>query len=202
MTVPTTYPTAAASIVDQAVILMEKSPPSRFGDDSPEAQDAARHYPEALRSCLEACDWSFASRTVLLNRIAALPEGMIATSDFPYLFALPDDHLVPRQVGDRSTRWQVEDIYLRADDAGPLHLRYTRVIDNERQVSARFRLAVAAELAVRLSPRWLGTATKVEGLIGQAEVSLRRAMAADKANASQVTWRGDEPQDWVSGIAR
>lgn len=201
MPTPTTYPAAAAAIVDQAFILMEKAPPSSFGDDTPEAQDAGVHYPEVLQSALEACDWSFASAFVMQPE-AVLPSDMTADPDLPYLYSLPGDCLRLREVGQRRTIWRVDGIFLRADEPGPLRLRYTRKIVNEMHLPAGFRLALAADLAARLSPRWLGTAAKVDALTRLADQRLREAMRTDRAMGSQQTWRGDAPADWASEIAR
>lgn len=201
MTGETRYPKAAAAIVDQAFILMEKSPPSSFGDDTPEAEDASRHYPEALSTCLEACDWSFASRVVDLPE-AELPALLAPDRDLPFIYSLPADCVKVREVGDRHTRWRVDEIWLRTSDRGPIRLRYTRRIENEKHTSARFRVALATELASRLAPRWLGTASKVEGLVNLAELRLKKAMAEDRVAGSQQTWHGGSSDLWSEGIRR
>lgn len=201
MPTPTTYPAAAAAIVDQAFILMEKAPPASFADETPEAQDAGRHYPEALRTCLEYCDWSFASRYVSLPEIV-LPGGMASDPRMPHLYALPADCLKAREVGDRSTRWRIDGLHIRADVPGPLALRYTGAISNEQQLPAAFRLALAADLAARLAPRWLGTASKVDLLWRMAEDRLRKAARDDRATGSQATWHGEDASDWTQDIRR
>lgn len=202
MTTPTTYPQAAAAIVDQAFILMERSPPSSLGDDSPEAQDAGRHYAEALHTCLEACDWSFASRYVHLPEAAAETSGLAPDPARPHVYELPGDLLLLREVGDRRTVWRRDGRWLRASDPGPLPLRYTATLTNEQELSHRFRMALATELAARLAPRWLGTATKVETLIALSRQRLQEAMREDRTQASPATWHGAPGSWWAYEVIR
>jgi hypothetical protein len=201
MPTPTTYPAAAADIVDLAFILMEKAPPASFADDTPEAQDAGRHYPAALQTCLEFADWSFASRFVSLPEIA-LPAGLATDPRMPHLYALPGDCLRVREVGDRGTVWRIDGVQLRADHPGPLALRYTARIVNEQQLTAGFRTALATDLAARLAPRWLGTASKIDLLMRLADDRLRKAARDDRATGSQTTWHGGASEDWGSVILR
>lgn len=195
------FPAAAASIVHQAFILMERTPPASTGDGTPEADDAALLYPEALASVLEASDWSFASRLIHLSEIA-LPSIMAADPDLPHLYELPTDLLRLREAGDRTTAWRIDGGYLRSDMPGPLRLRYTMRIIDEQQATAGFRMAVAAALAVRLAPRWLGTSAKVDYLARLAEDRLARAARDDRATGSAATWHGGAAEDWGRSIWR
>lgn len=197
----TLYPEAAAAILAEAFLRMELSPPASFADDSEQAQTAALIYPEALRSCLEFCDWSFASTFTQLSE-AVLPAGVLPDPVLPYAFTIPGECLRLREVGDRATRWRVDGRRLRADQPGPLPVRYTAMIASEANLPARFRQAVALELAARLAPRWLGTATKIEGLNAQADGALRLAARDDRAMGSQTSWRGDQPDEWLGSIVR
>lgn len=197
MTAPV-IPAAAASIVAQAFRFMELAPPSSFADDTPQAQDAREQYPLALQASLEANDWSFASVMVFLPE-ATEPEALEFDPDLPHLFKLPGDALVVREVGDRHTTWRRDRGGLRADEPGPLRLRYTGRITNEAALPAAFQHAIAFRLAVLLAPRWLGTSGKIEALEDRAARALRMAARQDSGSASPASWSGEPlTGDWVT----
>lgn len=195
-------PIATSTIAAQAFRLMELGPISSFADDTPQAQDASQQYPVARRLCLEACDWSFASR------IADLPEAVrpdttpIATG-FPHLFKLPADCLKVREVIDARIDWRLDGDFLRADRAGPLSIRYTADQSNETRFPAMFAEAVSWRLAAMLAPRWVGAANKI-GLLEQgAGDSLKQAMRADARQASAARYDGrPDTVDWVDEVLR
>jgi hypothetical protein len=197
-----TTPIAASTIAGQAFRLMELGPISSFGDDTPQARDAAEQYPIALESCLAACDWSFASRLAFLP--GALPGPQVATDpDLPHLYILPGDCLIVREVGDLCTRWRVDIDGLRADQPALLRLRYTARITNEAQLPAEFQKAVAAELAFLLAPVHLGTQNKINSLEQRAGKTLKKAMREHSRAASESRYDGLEDQgDWVAEARR
>lgn len=133
-----TFPFATSTIVAQAFGMVELSPPSSFADDTPQAQDAAQHYASSLDICLELNDWSFASRMVALSS-AALPEGVIADPDLPFSFRLPGDCIALREVKTRAVRFRLDEMILRADQPGPLPIRYTRRITDLRRADRNRR---------------------------------------------------------------
>jgi hypothetical protein len=195
-------PIAASTIAAQAFRLLELSPISSFADDSEKAQSAAEQYPVALDACLEQGDWSFASVYV------QLPAAVLGATDavdprLPHTFAVPGNCLRLREVGDRWTRWRQDAQFLRASDPAPLDVRYTARVENEVRLPATFHDAVAAELARRLAPRWLGTAAKVEALRTEAVRLMKLALRADARTASEERYDGDEDQgDWACEAVR
>lgn len=201
---PAPTPIAVSTIAAQAFRLMELSPISSFADDSDQARAAAEQYPVALDMCLEACDWSFASR------LASLPEATLDTSeaadaDLPYSYRLPGDCVVLREVGALTGRevWRIDDRLLRADVPAPLRIRYTFRVVNEAILPGTFKVAVAHHLAALLAPLWTGSAGKV-GRIEEAGVGyLRQAMRNDRQSASSARYDGrPEQPDWVSEALR
>jgi hypothetical protein len=195
-------PIAASTIVAQAFRFMEASPISSFDDDSEQAQAAAEQYPTALAQCLEAADWSFASTLAFLPP-AELPVTGVADPDLPYLFALPGACVRVQEVGDGDVRWRRDSLGLRADDVGPLRIRYTATVSNETSLPANFRLAVALHLAVLLGPRWLTTQSKMQALQSQAEDALKKAIRQDARNASSARYDGGADEgDWVTEAIR
>lgn len=199
-----TFPFATSTIVAQAFGMVELSPPSSFADDTPQALDAAQHYAQALDICLEMVDWSFASRMVALST-AALPEGVIADQDLPFTFRLPGDCIALREIKLQGVRFRLDETILRADQPGPLPIRYTRRITNEAALPASFRTLVAVQLAVLLSPRWLGVDAKRARLLDQMPVAQATAARIDARSASATPWgdgRSGGSSDWVTEALR
>jgi hypothetical protein len=190
---------ATSGIVDQALRFAEVSAISSFGDDSAMARDVAASYATALAECLEAADWSFASTLSTLPALAVLPDGAVADADLPWLFALPPGLVALREVGNGRTAWRRDDAGIRADEAGPLRVRYTRRIDAEATLPAAFRRAVAARLATLLAPRWGGATGKTQWLEDLVAASLKEAMRGDARQASSLRYDGGaEAGDWVA----
>ena len=195
-------PIAASTIMTQAFRFLEATPPSSFDDDSEQAQAAAEQYPVALRQCLEAADWSFASTLVFLP-LAELPLTVAADPDLPYLYNLPGNLVRIHEVGDNFTRWRKDAAGLRADDTAPLRLRYTANITNETNLPANFLVAVSLHLAILLASRWLPTQSKVQALEMKAQEALRLALRQDAANASAARYDDLDAQgDWVTEALR
>lgn len=198
-----TFPFATSTIVAQAFGMVELSPPSSFADDSPQAADAALHYPAALDLCLEWSDWSFASRLVHLAEIA-LPDGIAPDPDLPHTFALPGDCVMLRAVlpADVPPRYRLDEGLLRADQPAPLLVRYTRRVTNEALLPASFRAAMALQLAVLLAPKWLGVDTKRDRLEARLDAMQRRAGKSDAGTASPEPYGLSGSSDWVSEALR
>jgi hypothetical protein len=199
-------PIAASTIAAQAFRFMEMGPVSSFADDSPQAQDAAEQYPRAMGMCLEGYDWSFASTLAHLPE-AVRPATLAAEAALPYLYALPGDVIVLREVGapdafDRP-RWRLDRGFLRADAPGPLRVRYTGRIENEAILPSLFQTAVAAQLALLLAPRWLQTMSKIQWLRASLDDGMQAAIRADARMASAGRY-DDRPEarDWVTEALR
>lgn len=193
---------AASTIVQQAFRFMEKTPPNSLDDDSEEANAATEQYDIALGHCLEQADWSFASTFVNLPERTA-PSPMAVDPDLPYFYALPGDLLVIREIGTGRTKFRRDREGLRADEAGPLRLRYTARIDVEASLPAQFQTAVAAQLAALLAPKFLTTASKIAEIKNDAAMYLKRAMRADARTASDARYDGlDDGDDWVAEATR
>ncbi len=196
-----TVPFATSTIVAQAFGMLELSPPSSFGDDTPQAMDAVLHYPTALDLCLEWTDWSFASRMAALPPIA-LPVDVPPDPCLPFTYALPGDCVMFRELTDRTARHRLDEALLRADRPGPLSIRYTRRIANEAALPASFRSAVALQLAVLLAPRWLGVDTKRQGLMNSLEEIRKQSSKTDARTASPEPYGESRPCDWVTEALR
>lgn len=190
---------ATSGIVDQALRYAEVASISSFGDDSPLARDVEASYRVALSECLEAADWSFASALVLVSAFSVLPDGAVSDAELPWLFPLPPGLVSLREVGDGRTAWRRDDEGIRADEAGPLRLRYTRAVETESRMPAGFRKAVAARLATLIAPRWGGATGKTQWLEELVKDGLKEAMRSDARQASSLRYDGGTDQgDWVA----
>lgn len=186
--------------------MMELTPPSSLDDDSEKAAAANEQYDIALRMCLEAADWSFASTLAFLPP-AVLPDAEAADPDLPYIYTLPGNLVRLHEVGDIDAAWRLDIIdgnqTIRADQAAPLRVRYTAKIENEARLPATFQTAVAAQLALLLAPRWQPTTSKISMIADQHAQLLREALRRDSRMASQSRYDGQPDQgDWVTEARR
>ncbi|RWR32520.1 hypothetical protein D2T31_00615 [Sinirhodobacter populi] len=191
-------------IVAQAFRYMQLAPPSSFEDDSDKARDAEQMYPVAVRAVLEAGDWSFASRTVQLSELVSLPDLTAEDDDLPWAYKVPGDFVAMRQVEDGEIRWRIdENGLLRADEPGPLKIRYTRYIENLDNRPANFRMAVAGRLACYLAPVHVEASTTIERLEQLAAQLEKQALRADAGSASAQRYDGrDVGGMWADEVTR
>lgn len=189
---------ATSTIVSDAFRQMELDPISSFGDATEQASAAAEQYPEAMKQCLEAVDWSFASKFENLPEAANLP----VDADLPHNFVRPADLLRLIEVQPRSVCWRLDMDALRADHPAPLHIRYMAEITDESKLPSLFKRAVALRLAANLALRWTSS-TRARYLANEADSALKIAMRADRSAASTQRYDGRARcSDWVEGALR
>lgn len=184
---------AVSGIAAQAFRLMEMAPISSFGDDSEQGVSAAEQYPVALDMCLEASDWSFASR------VASLPRADEASLDplLSYAYMRPSDLVRLQDVTPDHAEWRLDADRLRADQPAPILIRYTARITDETRLPGLFKTAVAYRLASLLAPRWTTSANRAQALADQSDGFLSRAAASDRRSASARRYDGDARHgDW------
>jgi hypothetical protein len=199
---------ATSHIVSLAFLAMEKTPPASFADDSEEAALALQFYPVALDRSLERGDWSFASTYAELPPLT-LPVTATADPALPWTYSLPGDTLRLREVGDGTVRWREDKISdtraLRADQAAPLSIRYTARLLNETLLPAAFKDLVGHQLAIYLSPKFLGTIGKIEAIKRDHAEAVKMALREDARTASEARYDGLDPglsDDWVAAATR
>ena len=194
---------ATSTIARQAFRLMEMRPLQSFGENTEEAQAAAEQYPEALGMMLEAYDWSFARR--LIRPPLSLPgRDDAADPDLPHAFVLPDDMLKLRKVYGTGIRYRVDGMILRASERQIL-IRGTVQLTNEAQLPSDFKLTVACQLAVLLSPKLVTSRTKRVELKDDLSAAFQRAVTSDQGTASGTRLDGLPQQtsdDWAVGVMR
>lgn len=194
-------PIATASIVTQAFRFLERTPPASLHEVSDEARNARDAYPIALRECLDAYDWAFASRLadMALFDTARAGRSVVTHPDMPHLYALPGDCVRLREVGDNTVKWQLDADGLRADAPPPLRIRYTAMVLDEDRAPAAFQTAVALRLAWLLGRRYTVTNSQLDALSGEYAQTMAAAMRADTRGASNRRYDGQPEQgDWAA----
>lgn len=184
---------ATSTIVAQAFDFMEKAEISSFGDDSSEAAKAAQVYPKARDMVLEHYDWSDA------RAFASLPVSSAPTQDpdLPVAYVLPSDCLTLRRV-IATGAWRKDGKILRAEQDGGLSVIYTRRIEIEAELPAFLQTAIASQMAVLLSPKFVGSRTKRADLRVELNDLLAAAKRHDSHSASHHAIDGAMPDgDWV-----
>ncbi|WP_289150265.1 hypothetical protein [uncultured Salipiger sp.] len=200
---------SSSTIARQAFRLMELRPLQTFGESSREAQAATDQYPEALGMQLEAYDWAFA-RKLYAPALATLPRTEPTDPEFAYTFTLPADLLKIRRVYPAggydgiAVHFRLDGRWLRSDQAEIL-IRGTRRIENEAQMPSDFKLAVACQLAVLLSPEFVTSRTKRAELKDDLRLAFDRAKSSDHTSASPSRMDGlpeSTSDDWVDEVTR
>jgi hypothetical protein len=189
---------AASTIVQQAFRFMEMRNPASFADDSEQATAAAEQYDIALEMCLAAIDWSFASTIEKMPNV--VPAGVPVDPRLPYLCALPEDLVMLREVIDPAGAYRADKGYLRSEVSGPLTIRYTSKISNEKHLPATFQTAVALQLAVLLGAIYVEVQSKLDRIEARLSEAMRVAARADARTASPASYgMATDTTDWASG---
>lgn len=191
-------PLATDGIVATAFDLLEQKAPASLGDDSDEAELAARHYRRALDGVLEVADWSFARHIVRLNQVDPAASMLESDPDLPHVFKLPDATIKVWRLLPEGITWRRDGIYLRTDQEGPITARVTLRVTDETKLPATFQIAVAYALARLMGPKLSTSATKREQLRAEGADALADALEADARQGTEERYDGlCEQPDWV-----
>lgn len=165
-----------------------------LSDDSVNARACNAAYESCKLALLEEHEWGFA-----LDRAE-----LAADSDEPdfgraYSYTLPSDfirlaHPYPEDNGN-DLDWIIEGRKIYTDDAAPLEVRYIYNVTDPQEMTALFREALSAKLALELCEELTQSNTKKDSLKDDYEKALR---AAKRSNAMQRV-SGEPPEDtWVT----
>ena len=158
-----------------------------IAEDSIEAQNCARYYPQCLKLLLERHDWSFATRIASLAELSVNPRS----SEWLHAYALPADCATPKRLVPPSDGalacWPVEWGQAFIVEAGLLYthlqgatLEYSAADVPETVMPALFADALAYALAARLAVPIRDSREMKGQLLQQAELAATRAMADDE----------------------
>ena len=158
-----------------------------IAEDSIEAQNCARYYPQCLKLLLERHDWSFATRIASLAELSDNPRA----SEWLHAYALPADCATPKRlvppVDGTLACWPVEWGQAFIVEAGLLYtqipgaiLEYSSGDVPEAVMPALFADALAYALAARLAVPIRDSREMKGQLLQQAELAATRAVADDE----------------------
>jgi hypothetical protein len=203
-------PVAASAIAQQAFAELELRPLSSFGDDTPQATEAASALPRARAMVLGGYDWSFARALVNLPALTgSAMEALAADPRLPFAFALPAELEVLRGLHNTAQplctlAWRREGQTIRADAAAVSAL-ITRRLEREDLFPATVQHAMALQMAMLMAPRYLTTRSKVADLGQRLAEAVSRARSDDAMSASHHRRDGLSPSigdDWVARVTR
>ncbi|MDH7973687.1 hypothetical protein QH494_15960 [Sphingomonas sp. AR_OL41] len=184
-----------------------RAPPiADISEDTIEARECARYYPQVLRILLERHDWSFANRRATL--------AQLATNDRPnewsLAYAMPTDVAKPLRLAPAgfsawpscdwtgpASQFLIENgtLYTNVTDAV---LEYSAATVDDGAMTGLFVDALAFALAARLAVPLRDSPTTKGQMLQQAEIAFQRAVAEDRNRQPQ---RDTESVDEV-GAAR
>jgi len=158
-----------------------------IAEDSIEAQNCARYYPQCLKLLLERHDWSFATRIASLAELSVNPRA----SEWLHAYALPVDCATPKRLvppaGGALVPWSIEWSQAFIVEAGLLYsqlpdaiLEYSAADIPEAVMPALFADALAFALAARLAVPIRDSREMKGQLLQQAELAASRAVADDE----------------------
>ncbi len=148
-----------------------------FGDGSPEAAMAARHWDMARRHVLAAAPWGFA--TAFGSASAAIVAPTPAAT--PYAVALAPDCLFFRSLCDLPGCVAIPfgDRLLRTDAAPPFVYEYTADVVEPFRFAPAFAEALTLYLAHLFAPRLSRSSTLAERLLQRYQLALDDAAVTD-----------------------
>ena len=206
-----------SEIAQQAWAHIEAGEDARPDDDGEKVRATDRLYRRAVRACLGAADWSFASKLRSLTEIAdpaAADPDWTADEDLPHAYAIPAGALTIREVRPDGVAWRRAGPHILADEPEALVVRFTMapvgagaVADDaataaaEADWPAEFIAWAALALARDLAPRFAGEKL-AQQLMARADIAKRAALRVDRDQASAQDWADHGAGDWVAQVLR
>lgn len=169
--------TTSITICNLALGELRAAPIIDIAEDSIEARECARYYPQCLRLLLERHDWAFANRRATLAELATNDRS----GEWTHAYVLPADcatplRLVAKDGGPSDYIVENRTLYTALADAT---LEYARDDVSEAEMTGLFVDALAYALAARLAVP-IRDSREIKGqLLQQAEIAFQRAVAED-----------------------
>lgn len=132
------------SIVNRALTFLGANRIASLEDDTLEARSASNMYDESLKSILSECDWKFATKRVLLNKLDKEPQW-VENGKRNY-FQLPSDFVEIFGVRDENSNWTIEGNTIVAD-VPDFAIKYVYFCTNTNLYTSSFIEAFACKLA-------------------------------------------------------
>lgn len=165
------------TIANRALAKLGEPAIASFSEESEPARLANRTYAELRDELLAQYPWNFAIRRTSLAAEVATP-----AYEFVRQFILPGDCLRLLQIdGAEVEEWRVENGRILTDLGSPIAIKYVARIENVDSMSAGFREALVARLAME----WAQPLTQREGVQQRMGQLYRVALATARSSDSQ-----------------
>jgi hypothetical protein len=170
------------TICNQALSWLGQTPITSLEDPSTTAQLCKANYSELRQAVLEDSRWHFARMTFILDTPELIPPT--EWTDYAFKFPLPPvGMLIVRDVyenrqGDVEAQWTVQGEYIYAN-RNPIYVVATADIEGANAMTASFRQALAARIAMDLAVPITQSRTMQEDMATMYGVKLSEAVAID-----------------------
>ncbi|MGY4397300.1 hypothetical protein ACVWZA_002494 [Sphingomonas sp. UYAg733] len=166
-----------------------RAPPiADIDENSIEARECARYYPQCLTLLLERHEWSFATKIVALPALTLNPRA----GEWAHAYGLPVDLGTAKRVVPAVGEWVPAQGQCFIVEAGVLYAQATNAVLEyspnqvaEAVMPAMFVDALAFALAARLAVPVRDSREMKAQLLQQAEVAAQRAIADDRNRQPQ-----------------
>ena len=153
-------------------------------DDTRRGQLCRLFFDQSLEEVLEDSEWTFATRRLHLSLLQDTPPfGLHAASDKYY--QLPEDFLGMVETDPSGAVWRVEGDRLVTDEPR-IGIVYVAYQGDTSKLSAKFRLAVAANLAMKLAMPITRDRVLMDQMMKMYGFALQDSRHSDAKNASRT----------------
>jgi hypothetical protein len=184
-------------IINRGLLLVGMNKITSLTDQSPEAEIADLMYPSSLKTLLEECMWTFASKRVNLSQTVLEPAW--ATRGMNKVYTKPADLIKIFKTNPPNAFWSVEGDYILSDNLG-LGVLYVYFNDVAGSYPPKFVEALAAKFAADIAYYVLNDANRTKAVVEMYEsIYLPKAMSSD---SQQGTPYLTEDNYWVDAKYR
>ena len=183
--------TSDIKLASNALVLLGHEPIASFEESTAGATIANTLYESSYLSLLTSHRWRFATKTQLLSRLSAAPEG-----NFSYQFQLPSDLLYLIKTDSRS-KYEIYGNTLRTNNS-TVEIDYIYRV-KESQLPAYYIKMVEFFLAMEFALPLTGSLDKGSYYRMMFEAQLKRAKFADSSQRPGDPMRGSDRYTRVRG---
>lgn len=175
--------TISLSTCNLALGELRTAPIVDIAEDTLEARECARYYPQCLRTLLERHDWAFANRRASLAELADNDRA----AEWAHAYVLPSGCATPLRLvtADGGTSDFIVENRTLYTQLGNAVLEYAASDVTDGEMSGAFIDALAYALAARLAVPIRDSREMKGQLLQQAEIAFQRAVAEDRNRQPQ-----------------
>ncbi|MES2043590.1 MAG: hypothetical protein V4475_06920 [Pseudomonadota bacterium] len=175
--------TISLSTCNLALGELRTAPIVDIAEDTLEARECARYYPQCLRTLLERHDWAFANRRASLAELADNDRA----AEWAHAYVLPAGCATPLRLvtADGGTSDFIVENRTLYTQLGNAVLEYAASDVTDGEMPGLFIDALAYSLAARLAVPIRDSREMKGQLLQQAEIAFQRAVAEDRNRQPQ-----------------